>query len=157
MYRLTILAFLSGALLAAQSDRSDSAAGRMIQFAFYAPPQKGSPVHIVGFEHTESEIQFVLSNTSDKSVVGVLIGRIESAPPGCATETRKNNLNSSGGRFQLLIPPHGNAELWEGQGQAHYPKTAVYGARELGAAYLQAQFGVTGVFFEDGTTWPREH
>lgn len=152
---MPILALLLGPLLALTPAKSDPAAISVINFSFYAPPQKDPPVHIEGFGHTDSQIQFVLSNASEKSVVGVLIGRIEIAPPGCATEPTKVRLGTSilsAGHFQVSISPHGKAVL--SGDQAHYPKTAVHGAQDLGAAYMQIQFGVTGVFFEDGTMWP---
>lgn len=157
MYGMPILALLLGPLLGAAPVESDPGAVSVINFSFYAPPQKDPPVHIEGFGHTDSEIQFVLSNASEKSVVGVLIGRTETAPPGCATEPTKGRLGTSilsAGHFQVSISPHGKA-LLSGD-QVHYPKTAVHAAQDLGAAYMQIQFGVTGVFFEDGTTWPEK-
>jgi hypothetical protein len=38
----------------------------------------------------------------------------------------------------------------------HYPKAAVLRAKGAEAGYMQVQFGVTGVFFEDGSTWPAQ-
>jgi hypothetical protein len=150
--------------------------------ALYAPLQKESPVHIEGFEHSQSEIQFVLSSTSDKSVVGVVIDRVDISPVGCVelkNEMDRGIRGLSGASFELRIVPHGKAvasragifrvEDIPPQGvpyphltgvtprnasNPHYPKSVVLNAREAGAAIMQAQFGVTGIFFDDGTTWP---
>lgn len=83
--------------------------------------------------------------------------------------------------YELLVVPHGNAvasrvgifRLDEEPPQAasyarltgvtpqgavypHYPKTAVFRARNAKAGYMQVQFGVIDVFFEDGSTWPAQ-
>ncbi len=139
-------------------------------------------MHIVGFEHSQSEIQFVLSNTSDKPVVGVVIYRVDIAPAGCVelrSEMDRGLRSVSGAGFELRIPPHGRAVASRAgifrledippkgapyphltgvtprnASNPHYPKSVVLDARYAGAADMQAQLGVTGVFFEDGTTWP---
>lgn len=153
MYRLTILIVLLGPVLA--SGKSGATVAPVVHFSFYAPPQNDSPVNIVGFQHTESELDLVFSNASNKTVASVLVDRVEVPPPGCATETNEGGPGSrilGGGRFLVQIPAHGRAVL--SGAQVHYPKTAVKGAQDLGVAYLQIQLGVTAVYFEDGSTWP---
>jgi hypothetical protein len=152
MYRLAIFIVLLTPLVAT----GQSAAGApVIRFSFYALPQNDSPVNIVGFQHSESEINFVFSNASNKTVASVLIDRVEVPPPGCAGGPKEEDSGTrilSGGRFLVHIPAHARAVL--SGAQVHYPKTAVKGAQDLGAAYLQVQVGVTAVYFEDGSTWP---
>lgn len=153
MHRLSIFVVLLGPLLV--SGKSGSVGAPVIHFSFYAPPQNASPVNIVGFQHSESEIDLVFSNASNKAVASVLIDRVEVPPPGCATEPNEGGPGSrilGGGRFLVQIPAHARAVL--SGAQVHYPKTAVKGAQDLGAAYLQVQLGVTAVYFEDGSTWP---
>src|ERR1700684_4697356 len=62
-----------------------SNSGPIIHFSLYAPIQKDSPVQITRFDHTDSDLEFVLSNTSDKAVVAVTIGFMEIVPPSCST------------------------------------------------------------------------
>jgi hypothetical protein len=184
MHRLTILALLLVPLLiaAALPQAKYAAATPLIQFSFYAPAQPDSPVRILGFEHDESDARLVLSNASDKPVVGVIIDIASMVPSGCALERRRDDMDFmsiGGASYELLIAPHGKAVgsrigvfrldeeppqtasyphltgvTPQGAAYAHYPKAAVLGARDAKAGYMQVQFGVTGVFFEDGTTWP---
>jgi hypothetical protein len=150
-YRLTILALVL--LLVALEASSDAAP--VIKFSVYAPLQKDSPVHILGFEHDGHDIQFVLSNASNKSVVGVIVRGEGSAPPGCAIESVKASSSSdNGSRINVRIGPHGRAVASRDGDHFHYPKLLVHMAKNLGAAYLQAQFEVVFVYLEDGTTWP---
>jgi hypothetical protein len=156
MNRLAIFTFLLTRLLvAASSGQSDLPP--KLTVALYAPLQKNIPVNIVGIEHDSSDIQFLVLNSSEKSVSSIIISRVNIAPLGCAVDQpgvgRDLGVRSgSGGRFLVPILPHGRA-LVPGK-EVHYPKTTVYSARRAGAAYMQSQFGVTGVFFDDGTTWP---
>jgi hypothetical protein len=50
------------------------------------------------------------------------------------------------------IPPHD--KILVSGNKVHYPRTLVHRAQDFAAAHMQMQFGITGVFFEDGTTWP---
>ena len=151
MNRISILLLVLPTVLAAQSVRP--AIAPVIQFAFYAPAQNDSPVLIVGFEHSKDEIQFVLRNTSDKAVSGIVITAVDIAPPGCAAEPRRFPLTlDSGARLVSRIGPHGKGVA--SRPDSHYPRELVRTARLLQAASLQAQFGVIFVYFEDGTTWP---
>jgi hypothetical protein len=125
-----------------------------------------------------------LSNASDKPVLGVMVSFDQVAPSGCALEPQRDDMDSlrvGGGGFELRIVPHGNAVASrvgifrpdemppqatsyprltgvtpQGAVDPHYAKGAVLGAQEAKAGYLQVQFGVTGVFFEDGSTWPAQ-
>jgi hypothetical protein len=126
----------------------------VISFSFYAPVQNESPVRIVGFENDRHEIRFVLFNTSDKAVAGVDITDQMIPPPGCAVRSDERISSISRGGFPVLIAPHGKAVASENR--AHYPKMLVHRAQDWGAPYLQAQFGITAVLFEDGTTWPTQ-
>jgi hypothetical protein len=185
MHRQTILALLLVPLPAVVAPaQANSPGAPVIHFSFYAPPQKDPPVHIVAFENDESDIQFVLSNASDKPVVGVIVRLVYIAPSGCALERLRDDrtYESVGGvGYELRVAPHGEAvasrigifRLDEEPPQAasyarltgvtpqgavypHYPKTAVRRARDAKAGYLQVQFGVIDVFFEDGSTWPAQ-
>lgn len=122
----------------------------MIPFALFAPAQVGLPVHIVGFEHDERDIRLVLANSGDKAVAGAIIGDVAMAPLGCSTST--DGARSTGAlRFAVRIGPLGKTVT---SPYLHYTSELVRRARELHAGYLQAQFGVIGVYFADGTTWP---
>jgi hypothetical protein len=123
-----------------------------IELCFYAPMQAHSPVRIVGFDHDQREIQFVLANNSDKAVESVIIAQVVMPPPGCAGRPEYGRLSESGGRFQAFIAPHSSTVL--SGGSVHYPRVIVHLAQGWGAPYLPGQFGITGVFFRDGTTWP---
>ena len=123
----------------------------LLTISLYAPFQPGSPVHIVGFEHTEREIQFELSNASDRTVTGVIIESVARAPSGCAKE-ETGTISNNAQRFQVRIAPHGLGVAT--RENAYFPKLVVYEARSLGAARLHAQVAVIGVYFEDGSTWP---
>jgi hypothetical protein len=140
----------------------------MVHLSFYAPAQADPPVHIVGFEHGRSEIRFVLSNTSDKPVVAVFITDVDFAPRGCTLRPSKEkpvmSFNPMG--YAVSIAPHrkgvvakeGLFSLGDTPGPAypHWPRVLVYHAKEASASYIQVQFGITAVFFKDGTTWPAE-
>lgn len=166
MYRLTVLVILSGPLLVTADVKPDSAA--IIRFSFYAPPQKAPPVHIVGFENDRSEVYPVLENTSDKTVVAVLVGIEHIVPAGCSLDANRGSVGFGGAGFRLRIPAHHNAIatragifLPEGgkpepPASPQYPTWMVFDARRAAAAYMQVQFGVTGVYFEDGSTWPEQ-
>jgi hypothetical protein len=186
MHRLTILALLLVPLLVAVAPaQANSPAAPVIHFSFYAPPQKDPPVHIVAFENDQSDIQLVLSNVSDKPVVGAIVRLVYIAPSECGLEPQRDDymaFESVGGvGYELRIVPHGEAvasrvgifRLDEEPPQAasyarltgttpqgaiypHYPKTAVFRARDAKAGYMQVQFGIIDVFFEDGSTWPAQ-
>ena len=81
-------------LLAVASIASSGAADRpVVKLAFYAPrayywpDQAEPPVHIVGFAHGAGQIQYVVSNASDKTVSTVVIQNMMVAPSGCTPET----------------------------------------------------------------------
>ena len=157
----------------AMPTQAKNAPDPVVRFAFYAPAQKDAPVHIVGFENDRSEAILLLSNTSDKLVSAVFVGRVDVASPGCSLQptTEEDRLPSrSGGTvgYELLIPPHGKAVAAKvgiravsvpdssSPGYLHFPRSVFEIARDRGAAYLQVQFGITSVFFKDGTAWPAE-
>jgi hypothetical protein len=168
MRRIGTLALaLSPCLALAQSPLS--APAPVLGISLYAPIQKDPPVHIVSFRNDGSEVQFVLSNDSDKPVIGVGLGFVEIAPPGCAAQPRKEPEQTqdgySAGGFPVGIAPHGQA-VASGVGVPvkgsatpqtalpHYPKMLVHVAQAAKSAYIQTQVGVIGVWFEDGSTWP---
>ncbi len=175
MRRIRTFAFalLSLMTLAAAAQ---SGASPTIRFSLYAPEQKDSPVHIVGLEHDQSEIRFVLSNTSDKPVVAVITDSVEIVPRGCSeqpyTEPYRPVRDHSGSGFKVEIAPHAEtiaarvgslhkSTLYSGPPYPDLPKMLVKRAKSLraaslGVAYMQVQFGVTGVFFKDGTAWPSQ-
>jgi hypothetical protein len=185
MCRLIISALLLVPLLVAvgPAQANPPAAAPVIHFSFYAPPQKDPPVHIVAFENDQSDIQLVLSNASDKPVVGVIIRLVYIAPSECALEPQRDEdvaSESVGGvGYELRVAPHEEAVASrigifrldeeppraasyarltgvtpQGAVYPHYPKTAVFRAKRAKAGYMQVQFGVIDVFFEDGSTWP---
>lgn len=145
--------------------------GPLIHFSLYAPNQKSSPVHIVGINHDKSELRFVLSNTSDKTVSTVVIAKIDIAPRGCTTQPERGRetfwlvKGHHPGGFSVNIAPH-SKNVTAGAGiymlgtprpkpnYPHWPRSMVNEAKSAGAGYMQFQFGVTAVFFQDGTTWP---
>jgi hypothetical protein len=131
--------------------RPKSSAVPVVNFSLFAPLQNDSPVHIVGIEHDRREIGFVLSNTSDKAVESVGIVYQMIPPLGCAVKPL-GPLRTGLGGGPVLIPPHGRAFL--SQAIVHYPKMMMYSAKDWGAPYIQAQLGIRGVNFADGTTWP---
>lgn len=120
--------------------------------AFYWPDQADPPVRIVGFENNRSEIRWVLSNISGKAVTGVLIMHVMISPTTCSTRSMPGESASGGSRYQVFIPPHGQAIL--SRHIDHYPRMMVVMAQRWGTTYLQTQFGIDGVYFQDGTTWP---
>jgi hypothetical protein len=182
MHRATISALILGPLLVVATGAN--AAPQVIHLSLYAPAQSAPPVRIVGFEHDESEIRFVFSNETDRLVVGVVVGRVNIAPSGCAVEPRRGDMafmSVGGAGFELRVTPHGRAiasraGIFSGEdvlprsasyphltgvtpqdaSYPHFPKSIVFSARDAGAAYMQVQFGVTGVYFEDGSTWPAQ-
>ncbi len=148
----------------------------VIRFAIYAPPQqppppsdapeRKAPAHIVGFETDRTEIRYVVSNDSDKPMIGVSIAYFDAAPEKCRTEpgTWESGANSNRfGGFRVRIAPHGQG-VTNGIGDPlsgsatgsspHDPKLVLQGAQRLRAAYIQEQVGVFGVWYEDGSTWP---
>jgi hypothetical protein len=148
----------------------------VIHFTIYAPPQqppppidapeRKAPAHIVGFENDRTEIRYVVSNDSDKPVIGVAIAYFGAAPEKCRTEpgTWESGANSSRfGGFLVRIAPHGRGVTYgigdplsgslRGQ-TVHDAKPTLRAAQRLRAAYLQVQVGVFGVWYEDGSTWP---
>jgi hypothetical protein len=185
MNRRTIFALLLVPfLIAAASAQTSPPAVPIIHFSFYAPPQKDPPVHIVNFENNKSETQFALSNTSDKSVTGVIINSVYAAPSGCALEAQRDDMafmGVNGAGYELRIGPHEKAVASrigifrvdqmppqtasyprltgvtpQGAVPAGYPRSVVFTARDAKAGYMQVQFAVIGVFFEDGSTWPAQ-
>jgi hypothetical protein len=168
MHRIGVIFSLGLMPLLALGQAGNSAP--LIHFSFYAPPQPDSPVHIVGFEHDESVIRFELSNTSDKSVVAVAITRVDIVPEGCSTEPsaepHRPAKNSNPGGYKVSITPHGKGVAAKegiqliGTGASprysHEPRKVVDSAKWARAGYMQAQFGITGVLFEDGSSWPSQ-
>jgi hypothetical protein len=147
-----------------------------VHFSVFAPPQEPrppvdaregrAPAHIVSFENDRTEIRYVVSNDSDKPVVGVAIAYFGAAPEKCRTEpgTWESGANSERhGALLVRIAPHGQG-VTNGIGNplsrslrghtTHDPKLALQAAQRLRAAYLQVQVGVFGVWYEDGSTWP---
>lgn len=118
--------------------------------AFYWPDQEAPPVHIIGFENSRSELRWVLSNTSDKAVASVVILNVKISPPECAAKP-EYGWGSSGSRYLAAIAPHGTAVVSRDD---HYPKMIVYRAKLSGTPYVQTQFAISGVYFQDGSTWP---
>ncbi|MGB6473195.1 MAG: hypothetical protein WBF04_03860 [Candidatus Sulfotelmatobacter sp.] len=125
----------------------------------------------MGLEYDESEIRFVLSNASDKPVVAVIIGRVDIVPRGCTvkpwTEPYRPVKNFSADGFKVNIKPRDQGAAARAgiimigtappaPGYPHYPKREFHTARWAEAAYVEAQFGITGVFFADGTAWPAQ-
>ena len=182
MYRAWILTLALATLTAAPSSNSnvfrfpvapllavgqaapDSGAAPAVHFSLYAPVQKEPPVHIVGFWNDRSVVQFVLSNESTKPVILVKIDDVDIAPLGCGavpwTATDERLSGFSNGGFPVRIAPHSRA-VTSGVGFSrtatpHYPRLVFGVAQHSGAAYLQSQFGVTAVYFEDGSTWPAD-
>lgn len=173
-------------LLAACLASSGPAASPTVKVAFYAPrayywaDQEDPPVHIVGFENSRSEVRFVLSNSSDKTVASVRVVLLLFLPPGCATKSQYEWLSSSGrryaGRWEVSVAPHGRAVLSpaavpprlvgvervvHSHGEAvvspaavHYPKILIHDAQRWAAPYVQVQLGISRVYFQDGSTWP---
>jgi hypothetical protein len=128
-------------------------------------------VQIVGLQHDESEIRFLPSNTSEKSVVAVAISRVDLVPLGCSTEPRTGEYwpvkNFSPVGFKLNIVPQGKGIAAKAGIQMigtprpspsypHLPTMVVDMAKWAKAGYVQVQFGITGVLFEDGTSWPAQ-
>lgn len=169
MHRVGIIFFFLGLTPLLALGQSGNSAP-VIHFSFYAPPQSDSPVHIVGFEHDESVIRFELSNTSDKSVVAVAITRVDIVPEGCSmepsAEPHRPAKNSNPGGYKVNITPHGKGVAAKegiqliGTGASprysHEPRKVVESAKWAQAGYMQAQFGITGVLFEDGSSWPSQ-
>lgn len=169
MHRIAYLIFVLTALATVASpDTSNS--GPVIYFSFYAPAQKDTPVRIVGIEHDEGEIRFMLSNASEKPVSAVVIGRVDIVPRGCSIgpwpDPYRPVKNVGAGGFRVKIRPH-DRRIADRAGiimvgtratprYPHYPKSVVIMAKRIHAAHIQVQLGVTGVFFEDGTAWPAE-
>lgn len=166
--RTITLIGLSTLLAIAASSQSNSAPA--IRFSLYAPPQKDSPVRITGFQNGQSEISFVLSNTSDKAVAAVIIGHADIVPRGCSTvpsiDPHDLLKNSSAAGLRVSIPPHGRGSAGRagivtiGRGASprypHWPRIFINIAKSASAGYMQLQFGVTGVLFEDGSAWPTQ-
>jgi hypothetical protein len=142
----------------------------VIHFSLYAPRQNDSPVRIVGFQNDQRVVRFVLSNTSDKAVVAVIVGHADIVPRGCGTAPSidRHDLlkDSSAAGFKVGIPPHergvaGRAGIFMiGRGASprypHWPRRFVDTAKWANAGYMQFQFGITGVVFEDGSAWPAQ-
>ncbi len=169
MRRFGTLAFTLVSLFAgAVSGQSGPAP--TIHFSLYAPPQKDPPVEIVALEHDRSELRFVLSNISDEAVVAVVITRVDIVPQGCSTEPsaepHRPAKNSNPGGYKVSITPHGKGVATKegiqliGTGASprysHEPRKVVDSAKWAQAGYMQAQFGITGVLFEDGSSWPSQ-
>lgn len=169
MHRIATFALILAPILAGASDKASPLP--VLSITFYAPAQKDSPVRIIGFRHDESEIQFLLSNASDKEVAAVLIGRVDIAPRGCTPEPPSDDYwpvkNVSAGGFKVAIGSHGNGVAARAgifligtpppsPGYPHWPKQAVEIARWAKAEYMQVQLGITGVLFKDGTAWPAQ-
>jgi hypothetical protein len=168
---LALILVLAPLLVVAASSQSSPAP--TIDFSWYAPAQKDSPVQIVGFEHDQSKAWFVLSNTSDKSVVAVTIGFVDIVPRGCSiapsSEPYFPEQKSSAGGFKVGIVPHGRG-IAENAGiqmiggppspsfdaRPEWPQMTVEAAKFYKAGYMQVQFGITGVLFQDGTSWPAQ-
>ena len=122
----------------------------VLTISLYAPFQPDSPVHIVGLEHSDREIWFDLSNTSDKGVTDVILGNFDTAPVGCAKDEWR--FSSTAQRFPVRIGPHGLGTAT--RENAHYPEFAVHSAIQLGAAHFHSQVWIEGIYFEDGSRWP---
>lgn len=145
-------------LILSASASPRSIAGQSVRFTLYAPAQKDPPVHIVGFQHGKSEVGFVLSNTSDKTVYAEFIAGLKIAPQGCASNAEISfTRDDDGVNFRVRIPPHeeGIASRIEGI-DPRWSKKIVDTTVRAGVAYRQIQFGVTAVFFEDRTAWPSD-
>jgi hypothetical protein len=166
MHRTHILALLLTPLLVATA-LGQSSSGPIIHFFLYAPTQKDSPIQIARFDHTESDLEFVLSNTSDKAVVAVTVGFIEVVPRGCSiapsTEPYQSIVEAHAGGFKVSIPPHGEGIAAKAgihgnghPGYPHLPERFVDNAKRAKAGYMQVQIGITGVLFQDGTSWPAQ-
>jgi hypothetical protein len=147
----------------------------VIHFSIFAPPlqpptptdasDRKAPVHIAGFQNDRTAVRFLVSNDSDKPVVGVAISYFEVVPEGCGNEAwPKPGANGNrAGAFLVRIAPHDRA-LTNGIGNPlghsvtgpnpHDAKLTFQAAQRLHAAYVQVQVGVSGVWFEDGSTWP---
>ena len=159
------IAILASALALGQAAKP----APVIHFSVYAPPQVDPPVHIVGFEHDRSELRFVLSNTSERSVDAVVIAFVDLVPRGCSTDPwpdRPVKYYHAAG-FKVRIAPHGRAVATRAGIQLigspppspmypHLPKGIVNIAKSTKAGYMQVQFGITAVRFEDGTAWPAQ-
>ena len=161
------IAFVLAPFLA-QARSARSAPAPILAISLFAPQQKETPVHVVGFQNDRSDVQFVLLNESDKSVIGVALGFVYIAPLGCTPQPRAPDRTEDGysaGGFPVRIAPHGQA-VTTGVGAPvigaatprtalfHYPKMIVHVAQSAAAASIQSQVGVIGVWFEDGSTWP---
>jgi hypothetical protein len=157
--RIQLLAVM---LILAAFASPQSVTGQSIHFSLYAPLQKNPPVHIIGFRHGKSELGFILSNISDKTVFAVMIMAVSIVPGECLPNTghgadARCDMSQNGGNFRVRIPPHEEkVSLPVGGVEVNWPHTIVYTAKERGVACLQVQFGVTAVFFEDGTAWPSD-
>jgi hypothetical protein len=167
--RLMGFALALGSTVGTEAESHDSAVPPVVQFSFYAPVQEDSPVQIVGLENNQSEVQLVLLNATDKWVVGIMVAHLDMAPPGCSEPSEPRALDTgergnSNAFYKVRIAPRGKvvesrADVRNPAGQwlqilPHYPRMAVLAAHWSGATYIQAQLGVTGVYFEDGSTWP---
>ena len=97
------------------------------------------------------KIRWVVSNTSDKAVASIIIQAEMMPPPACATKAEYGEGSETGSRYLVSIASHGTALVTRDD---HYPRMLVGKAKDWGAQYLQQQFAVTGVFFQDGTAWP---
>lgn len=164
---ILLLALALTPLLAASPPES----APVIHLSIYAPAQNDPPVRIVGFGDDKDELQFLLANASDKPVVAVVIVRIDIAPPGCTLEPERGTeawrfvKSVHPGAYHVSIPPHGRS-IADREGiymvgtprpspaYPHWPRSMVRSAKSARTGYMQFQFGVTGVLFEDGTTWP---
>jgi hypothetical protein len=111
MHRIAILAVLAQIPLLALGQTIGSDSVPVIHFSLYAPPQKDPPVHILGFEHDQKQIRFLVSNTSDKSVVKIIVGLVEIVPPGCSrapsSETYRSVRDWTEGAFKVSAGPRG--------------------------------------------------
>jgi len=124
----------------------------VLTISIYAPEQKASPVHIVGFRYKDDAIEIVLDNRSSKTVVGVEIVGTESAPSGCSPQVTQPSAETGGGAGQVKIPPHRTAVTLP-INSPFSPPSLVRAARDSQTAYLQIQAGLVKVDFEDGSTW----
>lgn len=151
MYRVGILGFLLAPLVIGASPNATSAP--TVEFSFYAPMQKESPVHIVGLFYDYPTVKINLRNASDVPVEGIGIFAVAIAPRGCGAEPRKALGVADPQVRPVRIGPRDTGEA-SGSDSTLGPGVLVLAAAtHLKAAYLHVQVGVAEVDFADGTRW----
>ena len=141
-----------------------ASAGPVLSISAYAPLQAHSPARIVGLAYDGSPpgkpfsfLRFVIQNVSGKPIVSVEIESRAIAPAGCGAKFVDGG-GMGTGRYRIhLLPNEQKPVLYDTQSQGvrsgFVPAFFGLHAKDLETAYLQIQFRVGEVEWEDGTKW----